>query len=274
MELIMLGTGHAMVTKCYNTCFVLRLGEEYFLVDAGGGNGILVQMERAGIPFKKVHEMFVTHAHTDHILGVVWVIRKVAALMKKGDYEGDFIIYCHDKVEYLLRFMCEQMLAKKFLAFLDERIRIEIVKAGEKRELLGMKVTFFDLCSTKEKQFGFAAALPDGQRFVCLGDEPYREACREYVFGCDWMLCEAFCMEQDKEIYKPYEKHHSTALAAGMAAKELSVRNLVLYHTEDDHLTERKARYTKEARMYYGGNVFVPEDLESIYLQAEKRTYL
>lgn len=34
-ELIMLGTGNAMVTKCYNTCFALRNEEEYFLVDAG-----------------------------------------------------------------------------------------------------------------------------------------------------------------------------------------------------------------------------------------------
>ena len=30
MELIMLGTGNAMVTRCYNTCFVLSSGEEYF----------------------------------------------------------------------------------------------------------------------------------------------------------------------------------------------------------------------------------------------------
>ena len=28
MELIMLGTGNAMVTRCYNTCFVLSSGEE------------------------------------------------------------------------------------------------------------------------------------------------------------------------------------------------------------------------------------------------------
>ncbi len=46
LELIMLGTGNAMVTKCYNTCFAIRNGAEYFLVDAGGGNGILVQLEK------------------------------------------------------------------------------------------------------------------------------------------------------------------------------------------------------------------------------------
>ena len=53
MELIMLGTGNAMVTRCYNTCFVLSSGEEYFLVDAGGGNGIFKQLEQAGVPFDK-----------------------------------------------------------------------------------------------------------------------------------------------------------------------------------------------------------------------------
>ena len=53
-ELIMLGTGHAMVTKCYNTCFSIRNGEEYFLVDAGGGNGILLRLDEAQIPFEQI----------------------------------------------------------------------------------------------------------------------------------------------------------------------------------------------------------------------------
>ena len=37
----MLGTGHAVVTKCYNTCFTIEENGAHFLVDAGGGNGIL-----------------------------------------------------------------------------------------------------------------------------------------------------------------------------------------------------------------------------------------
>ncbi len=47
MELVFLGTGNAMVTRCYNTCFAFRQGEACFLVDAGGGNGI------KPIPIKK-----------------------------------------------------------------------------------------------------------------------------------------------------------------------------------------------------------------------------
>ena len=77
-QIIMLGTGNAGVTRCYNTCFAIRTAENVLLVDAGGGNGILVQLEKAGIAIERIHDMFVTHAHTDHILGAVWVIRMVA----------------------------------------------------------------------------------------------------------------------------------------------------------------------------------------------------
>ena len=45
MRLVMLGTGNALATRCYNTCFILEEGERYFLVDAGGGNGILSRLK-------------------------------------------------------------------------------------------------------------------------------------------------------------------------------------------------------------------------------------
>ena len=50
MKLTMLGTGHATVTKCYNTCFVLSEQDRHFLVDAGGGNQILRILEEEAIP--------------------------------------------------------------------------------------------------------------------------------------------------------------------------------------------------------------------------------
>ena len=47
-----LGTGNAQAIHCYNTCYAMQKGEEYFLVDAGGGNGILSQLDKAGIPLR------------------------------------------------------------------------------------------------------------------------------------------------------------------------------------------------------------------------------
>lgn len=63
MKLTILGTGNAAVTECYNTCFVLSEKDDYFLVDGGGGNGILHQLKHAGIDWKQVRTIFVTHKH-------------------------------------------------------------------------------------------------------------------------------------------------------------------------------------------------------------------
>ena len=51
-RLIMLGTGNALVTRCYNTCFAIQDDDEYFLVDAGGGNGIMRQLQDADISLR------------------------------------------------------------------------------------------------------------------------------------------------------------------------------------------------------------------------------
>ena len=73
--LYVFGTGNAAVTNLYNTCFALRDSDEYFMVDAGGGNGILKILDNMQVPVHRIHHIFVTHEHTDHILGIVWMIR-------------------------------------------------------------------------------------------------------------------------------------------------------------------------------------------------------
>lgn len=79
-------------------------------------------------------------------------------------------------------------------------------------------------------------------------------------------MSEAFCLYADRERFKPYEKHHSTVREACQIAEELQARNLVLWHTEDTRLSERKALYTAEGRPFFSGGLFVPDDLETIRL--------
>ena len=266
LQLVMLGTGHAMVTKCYNTCFAVKNDDEYLMVDAGGGNGIMMQLEKAEISYTSIHQMIVTHGHTDHVLGVIWIIRKIAMLMLNKKYSGEFTIYCHDELVKMITTFCELTLPSNLIQFLGNGIWIREVVDGEQIQINGMEIQFFDIASTKQKQFGFHAVLPNGKTLVCLGDEPYNEANKAFVEKCDWMLSEAYCLYSEKEIFKPYEKHHSTALDAGKLAEQLEVKNLVLYHTEDTNLAERKTRYTKEVKTVFSGAVFVPDDLETIQL--------
>ena len=49
-----------------------------------------------------------------------------------------------------------------------------------------------------------------------------------------------------------------------MNAEKLNAKHLVLYHTEDTALNRRKESYTAEAKEYFSGDVFVPDDLDVI----------
>ena len=265
-ELIMLGTGNAAVTECYNTCFALRSGASVFLVDGGGGNGILKQLASAGIALNRIHHIFVTHTHTDHILGVVWVVRMIAQGMNAGKYSGVLRVYGHAEAMRVLELICRSTLPGKVCAHFGVDILFCSLEDGNTFDAAIGAGRAFDIGSTKAQQFGFELLLPDGKRLTCLGDEPYNVRAAQYAMGADWLLCEAFCLYADRERFKPYEKHHSTAADAGRLAAGLQVKNLLLYHTEDATLSTRRKAYAAEAAQFYSGAVHVPEDLECITL--------
>lgn len=261
-KLMVLGTGNAQAVHCYNTCFAMKKGDEYFLTDAGGGNGILPALEKQQIPLEKIHHVFVTHAHNDHILGMVWIIRMIATGMNKGIYEGNLEIYCHRELVDTIKTLCFLTIGKKFTNHFDVRIRFHVVEHGEQRTILGDQFTFFDIGSTKEKQFGYRIRMEQGVQLAFPGDEPYHKELLPYVEGAQWLLHEAFCLYGQREIFKPYEKHHSTVMDACKLAEELKIPHLVLWHTEDKDLARRKAAYTAEGQAYYHGHLMVPDDGE------------
>jgi ribonuclease Z len=265
-KLIVLGTGNAMVSKCYNTCFVLRLNGMDFLTDSGGGNGIFKQLDAVDIKRTSIHEMFITHEHCDHILGAVWMLRAIATAMLASKYDGDFTVYCHDGLVEKIRAMGDFTLQKKMTALFDSRIIFKAVADGETLKIAGCKTTFFDIGSTKARQFGYKMELPDGKTLAFMGDEPVAPHCEKYVQNAHWLLCEAFCLYSQADKFKPYEKHHSTAKDAAELAERLNVQNIVLWHTEESDLACRKQNYTAEAKNYFSGGIFVPDDLDEINL--------
>ena len=266
-KLIVLGTGNALATHCYNTCFAIDDGSEAVLVDTGGGNGILSRLEQAGMDPARIHHLIVTHEHCDHLLGVVWMVRKIGTMIRSGKYEGNLHLYCHDGLVKPIQAICGYTLQKKFTNLFGDRIIFHPVEDGQREALAGRETVFFDIHSTKARQFGFSMTLPQGEVLTCLGDEPYNPLCERYVRGCHWLLCEAFCLYGDRDRFKPYEKHHSTVREACQLAAGLKVPNLVLWHTEDSDIPHRKERYTAEGRTFYHGNLLVPDDLDVIVLE-------
>ncbi|MDD3339713.1 MAG: MBL fold metallo-hydrolase [Lachnospiraceae bacterium] len=266
MKLTILGTGNAMVTECFNTCFALSEEHMHFLVDTGGGNRIMKVLKDAAIPVEDIHDIFLTHEHIDHLLGIIWLIRLVGTKMNQGKYQGTLRIYCHSDLVKTVETIAGLTIQKKVTKHLHKDIVFVPLESGDTKEILGCPVTFFDIHSTKAKQYGFTMMLPNQTKFTCVGDEPYNEADYEYVKDSDWLMHEAFCLYGEADRFKPYEKHHSTVREACQVAEQLQVPNLILYHTEETHLKDRKELYSREGRTYYHGNLYVPYDMEAFQL--------
>ena len=209
------------------------------------------------------------NATVSQIYNTCFLLKTSSTLMLVDAGGGNGILAQLKKV---IKAIIDMILAKKQLAKVAERVVFHQLEDGDCFEVGDMKLECFDIQSTKEKQFGFRAELPSSDEsgkplvLACLGDEPYNEQNRRYIVGADWMMCEAFCLYADRDTFKPYEKCHSTALDAGKLAEELGVKNLILYHTEEKTLANRKENYTREAAENFKGRIFVPDDLEVIEL--------
>lgn len=261
-----LGTGVAIVTHYYNTAFVLDNGEDYFLVDGMGGIDVLRQFAHFHIPWEKLKGAFLSHEHTDHFLGMVYVVRMIAHYMRLGLYEGEFHLYGHDNVLRKLENVCRNILQPIEVSFLGKRLFFDVVEDREERDIWGCHFTFFDIHSTKAKQFGFRM-IWENKSIVFLGDEPLSETCADLCMHADYLLSEAFCLYEERDIHTPYRYHHSTVMDAAKNAERFQAKNLVLWHTEDTTTYgRRKELYTAEAQLYYHGKVYVPEDGETILL--------
>lgn len=267
MRITMLGTGHAVVTDCYNTCFVLSDdGGLSLLVDGGGGAGIVAQMRRAGIGWTSIHEVFVTHKHIDHLLGIVWVLRMVGMEMRRGTYEGALRIYGNEETLGALARVVDELLWDADTSLVGSRIELVTVRDGEPHMLMGCPTTFFDVRAYDVSQLGFVMDYGSGRTLACCGDVVLKEENYSLVRGADWLLHESFCLSDHPAAGFIHRAGHSTVAEAAAIAERVGACNLLLYHTEDGDLAHREERYRAEAQAHYGGAVHVPRDLEVIDL--------
>lgn len=267
MKITMLGTGHATVTKCFNTCFTICENDKYFLVDAGGGNGILKQLEDSNIKAADIENMFISHTHTDHIVGAIWMIRVIGRKYLVEDYDKPFYIYGNTEVISAIKMMCEAVLPEKWIQLFDNKIIFNEVDTGVETNILGRKVQFFDINAQKVKQTGFMMWLNEKDKFTFIGDETCQEETEKYVKDSYWLFADAYMAGKEAEEYNPIKRHHhSTVKFVAELCKRNNVKNVILSHTVDTDLKNRKKVFIEDAKKYYSGNVFVPDDLEIIVL--------
>ena len=264
-KIIMLGTGNGVTMDLYNTCFIIQNDNGNFLVDTGGGVELLKRLKQVNIDYKEIHNIFISHSHTDHILGLIWLFKRIGYDIFRGASIKKINIYCNSDVHEAIINICKYVLPNTIIKIINDTVNYVILNDGDIYNINGVDYKFFDTLSKRVNLFGFECVL-NNKRFAFLGDEPLDKNLYDRFRNFDYVMHEVFCLESDGDIFHISEIPHSTVKKVGEVMNELNIKNLILYHTEETHGNLRKELYTKEAKEYFLGNVIVPDDLEIIHL--------
>lgn len=253
-KMIFLGTGSAMAEKAFNTSIAfLDESNNCFLIDAGGGNSIFYHLKKANIEMIQLKNIFITHNHTDHILGVLWIMRKFASIT--SDYICNF--YLPESVYNDLIKLCNITISKGQLKKALKHIKFNIIHDSETLNIGENKVTFFDTLYEKTTQFG-CKIESNNLRIGFCGDVPLLQENFSKLKEVDILIHEALCDSINAEKHKVYKKGHSTAKDAGKIAQEILTKNLFLVHKADDYIKSQDLY--KDAMSEFNNKVIVPED--------------
>ena len=156
------------------------------MVDGGGGNTIFKQLKSAGINWKSIRHIFITHKHMNHLFGIMWFVRMICQHINRNTYEGEAYIYGHDEVIKIIGEIANLLLLKRELDLIGDKLHLVTVEDGEELDIIGHRVRFFDVESVKTKQFGFTMQYGTGKKLTCCGNEPFTAVNGFYtrLFAC------------------------------------------------------------------------------------------
>ncbi len=274
MRLILTGTGtpHPCLHRT-GPSQVIEVAGDRLLFDCG--EGTLHRLMRAGVQPHQIQDLFLTHLHLDHIAGLTGfvfgsyyltlrddVARQRARLQVYGPADTEDV-FASLRGAYRVDLAHRRSMGTPAEGFFDETVHR--VRAGAVVERAEYRVTAAPADHGIET-YGFRVDY-DGGSLVLSGDTTYAPSIVELARGADVLVHEAHMADArpSNPIYAPVWDNiaaiHSTPEQAGRAAREASVRRLIVTHLKPDIDPEQvRRRCARE----FEGEVTVAEDLMQV----------
>jgi ribonuclease Z len=302
LDLVFLGTSGSAPTAARGTpAVLLRRGGDRLLFDCGEGTQRQLMRSVVGLP--DLEQIFVTHFHADHYLGLPGMLKTFALRQR----EVPLTVYGPPGLRELFGSL------RRVFGKLTYPVETVEVRAGEALERDGYRVLVFPVhhgvsavgyALVEEPrpgrfdveaadalgvpngpergalQRGESITLPDGRvltpdavlgearhgrRIVLPGDSAPTDAVRVLAEGADVLVHEATFGEDERE--RAADTLHSTAVQAAELARDAGVRLLALTHLSTRYFGPEVAR---EAQDVFA-NTVVPRDFDVIEVPFPER---
>jgi ribonuclease Z len=302
LDVVFLGTSASAPTARRGTSALLvRRGGDRLLFDCG--EGTQRQLLRSSIGLVDLEEIYLTHLHADHYLGLPGMLKTFSLRMR----ETPLTIFGPAGLRELFESL------RRIFGRLSFRVELEELRTGDACRRDGYEVRAFPVdhgvpalgYAVVEEQrpgrFDDAAAnvlgvpfgpergalqrgdsvtladgsvvVPEqlvgppraGRTVIYTGDTTPAGAVALLFPGADVLIHEATFGEEERE--RAAETGHSTALQAAEVAREAGVALLALTHVSPRHLASELLR---EAREVFPGTI-LPRDFDTLEVQFPER---
>ena len=280
----LLGTGSpAPAMNRFGPGVLVQAGGKTLLIDSGRGG--TQRLRQAGLRLGQVDALFLTHLHSDHVVGIpdLWLTGWL-----QTDYaqrKGPFVVYGPTGTQALM-----DGLAKAFEWDIQARIadqqldpaviraQVTEIRPGVVYDQGGVKVTAIEVDHGELLKPAFGFRVDHAGRSVTVsGDTRFSENLIKQAAGSDLLIHQVAAVRPEllaNPVFKIILAHHTQPEEAGVVFSRVKPRLAVYYHFvplgTPAVAAVKEADVLEMTRKTYTGPLLIGEDLMAFRLDADQ----
>lgn len=280
----LLGTGSpAPVMRRFGPGVLVQAGGRTLLIDSG--RGVTQRLFQLGVPLGKVDALFLTHLHSDHVVGIpdLWLTGWLQ--VPYAGRKGPFRVHGPAGTAALMQGL-EKAYAWDISARLaDQKLPAEAVRPEVKEfstgvvyEDGGVKVTAFEVDHGDLLKPAVGFRVDYGGRSVTVsGDTRFSENLIRHATGTDLLIHQVAAVRDEllkNPVFQVILAHHTKPEEAGTVFARAKPRLAVFYHfvllgnLGNPPVSEQQV--FDKARTTYDGPLLLGEDLMAFRIDADQ----
>ena len=277
----LLGTGSpAPVMRRFGPGVLVQAGGKTLLIDCG--RGTTQRLMQSGLRLGQVDALFLTHLHSDHIVGIpdLWLTGWLEA--NYAQRKGPFVVYgpvgtqgMMDGLVKAYDWDIQARIADQDLKPANIRAVVSEFKPGVIYDQGGVKVTAIEVDHGEllKPAFGFRVDY-DGRSVTISGDTRFSENLIDKGMGTDLLIHQVAAVQEAllaSPVFKVILSHHTRPEEAGTVFNRVKPKLAVYYHfvllgtPAIPAVTEKQV--LEMTRKTYSGPLLIGEDLMAFRIE-------